>query len=703
MQPLFSRILRVSFLTSAVVFSLNSFALDDTSKTVKLKPLDIQSKTTVEIVNQLSEHHYRKQELNDALSSRFLDEYLKTLDSSKNFFLASDVAEFDKYRKTFDDDFKAGKLLNGFAIYNRFGERFTERLTRVIAILDDKKVEFTFDTDETYNSDRKNESWPANAEAADKLWTQNIKASLLSSVLNGKTLEESRTTLRKRYATQLRYFKQQTSEEVFSIIMNSLTMLYDPHTNYLSPDNSQNFATSMTNKFEGIGAELKVDDDYTKVARLIPASPAEKQGQLKANDKIVGVAQGEKGEFEDIIGWRLTDVVKKIKGPKGTIVRLEVVAADPTVTEHKIISIKRDTIELEDQKAKKSILNVKNGAQNLKLGVIDIPVFYGNFDQSASIGRDVYRLIQELKDENIDGLVLDLRENGGGSLPESAILTNLFIDPGPVVQIRQSNNMISRDVRATTPAVYRGPLIVLINRFSASASEIFAGAIQDYGRGLVVGSTTWGKGSVQSYMPIEKGEGNIKITQAKFYRVSGDSTQHRGVIPDIEFPSLVNTKELGESSYDNALPWDQINAAPHNTYNNISALLPALKPAHEERLKIDPDFVALKKQAAFYEELNSKKVVSLKLATRQQEQQQIEQRTLDIENQKRKAKGEAVYANYADYKAKETKKDEDEAAQPKKKDLEPEKDPYLVETGKILGDFILQTKKQVQVTQKTNP
>ncbi|RYY75583.1 MAG: tail-specific protease [Gammaproteobacteria bacterium] len=700
MQPLFSRILRVSFLTSALAFSFNSFALDD-SALVKLKPVDVQSKTAVEIVGQLSEHHYRKLPLNDSLSSRFLDEYLKTLDSSKNFFLASDIAEFDKYRKTFDDDFKAGKLANGFTIYNRFGERLNDRLTRVITMLDDKKVQFNFDVEENFNSDRKDESWPANADAADKLWLQHIKASLLSSMLSGKSLEESRTTLRKRYATQLRYFKQQTSEEVFSIIMNSLTTLYDPHTNYLSPDNSQNFATSMTNKFEGIGAELKTDEDYTKVARLIPASPAEKQGQLKPNDKIVGVAQGEKGEFEDIIGWRLTDVVKKIKGPKGTIVRLEVIAADPTITEHKIIPIKRDTIELEDQKAKKSVLNIKNGEQNLKLGVIDIPVFYGNFDPASSIGRDVYRLIQELKQDNIDGLVLDLRENGGGSLPEAAILTNLFIDPGPVVQIRQSNNMISRDVRATTPAVYRGPLIVLINRFSASASEIFAGAIQDYGRGLVVGSTTWGKGSVQSYMPIEKGEGNIKITQAKFYRVSGDSTQHRGVIPDIELPSLVNIKELGESSYENALPWDQIHAAPHETYNNISALLPALKPSHEERMKADPDFVYLTKQAAFYEELNSKKVFSLKLSTRQQEQQKIEQRTLDIENQKRKAKGEVLYANYAEYKAKETKKDEDEAAEPKKKDLEPEKDPYLVETGRILGDFILQTKKQVaQKTEK---
>lgn len=693
MQPLFPRFLRTSFLTTAIVFSLSSFALDDTA-TAKLKPVEIQSKTAIEIVNQLNQHHYRKQELNDSLSSRFLDEYLQTLDSSKNFFIASDIAEFDKYRKTFDDDFKAGKLNNGFSIYHRFGERFTARLTKVIAMLDDKSIVFTFDTDETFKADRKDESWPLTLEDADKLWMQHLKASLLSSMLSGKSLEESRTTLRKRYVTQLRYFKQQTSEEVFSLIMNSLTTLFDPHTNYLSPDNSQNFTTSMTNKFEGIGAELKTDEDYTKVARLIPASPAEKQGQLKPNDKIVGVAQGEKGEFEDIIGWRLTDVVKKIKGPKGTIVRLEVIAADPTITEHKIISIKRDTIQLEDQKAKKSILNIKNGAQTLKLGVIDIPVFYGNFDAEASVGRDVYRLMQELRQENVDGLIVDLRDNGGGSLPEAATLTNLFINPGPVVQIRQGE-VVNRDVRATTPAVYRGPMIVLINRFSASASEIFAGAIQDYGRGLVVGSTTWGKGSVQSYMPIEKGEGHIKLTQAKFYRVSGDSTQHRGVIPDIELPSLVNTKELGESSYDNALPWDQVRPAPHDIYNNIGAVLPALKPAHNERVKADPEFVYVQQQAAFYDELNNKKIVSLKLATRQQEQKLIEQRTLDIENQKRKAKGEPAYANYADFKAKELKKDEDESAEPKKKDLEPEKDPYLVETGKILGDFILQTKNQL--------
>lgn len=700
MQPLFSRLFRTAIFTTAFIFSASSFALD-AAKTEKLAPEAIQSKTAIEIVAQLSKHHYRQQELNDSLSSRFLDEYLKTLDSSKTFFLASDIAEFEKYRKSFDDDFKAGKLDNGFAIYNRFNERFISRLTEVVALLDDKKADFSFDKDETVNTDRKNENWPANKEAADKLWMQHLKASLLSSMLSGKSLEESKTTLRKRYATQMRYMKQQTSEEVFSVMMNSLTMLFDPHTNYLSPDNSQNFNTSMTNKFQGIGAELQSDEDYTKVARLIPGSPAEKQGQLKPNDKIVGVAQGENGEMEDIIGWRLTDVVKKIKGPKGTIVRLEVMPADPTLTKNKIISIKRDTIELKDQEAKKAVLTVKNAGQNFKVGIIEIPAFYMDFDaynrrdpNYSSITRDVYRLIEELRAENIDGLILDLRNNGGGSLPEAAMLTDLFIDPGPVVQIRQADDTISRDYRSTHPAYYRGPLVVLTNRLSASASEIFAGAIQDYGRGLIVGSTTFGKGSVQTMLPLDKAEGDLKITQAKFYRVSGDSTQHRGVIPDIELPTLLNTKEIGESSYDNALPWDQIHAAPHDNYFNINAIVPLLNPAHQERMKTDPDLVLLKQQSALYEELNNKKVVSLKLSTRQQEQKQIEQRTLDMENQKRKAKGEAIYANYAEYKAKELKKDDDEIAAPKNKDYEPEKDPYMVETGKIMADFIVQMKKQ---------
>lgn len=735
MQRLFSHFLRVALFSITFVISVNSLALEasapetkvetkaetvksdavksdavksDTKATAstvgKLKPEAVQSKTAIEIVNQLSKHHYRQQELNDSLSSRFLDEYLKTLDSSKNFFLLSDITEFEKYRKTFDNDFKAGKLENGFAIYNRFTERFVHRMDEVIAMLDNKDTEFNFDVEESITIDRKNESWPANKEAADKLWKQHIKANLLSSMLSGKSLEESKTTLRKRYANQLRRVKQQTAEEAFSVMMNSLTMLYDPHTNYLSPENSENFNISMSLSLQGIGAVLQSDEDYTKVMSLVPGGPADKQGELKPNDKIVAIAQGTKGEFEDVVGWRLDEVVKKVRGEKDTIVRLEVIPANPTATGHKVVTIKRETVKLEDQAAKKAVFNVNNGQQNFKIGVIDIPTFYMDFDaynrrdpNYKSTTRDVYKLLEELRKENVDGVIVDLRENGGGSLPEAAMLTNLFIDPGPVVQIRQSDDTISRDYRATNPAVYRGPLVILTNHLSASASEIFAGAIQDYGRGLIIGSTTFGKGSVQTMMPIEKGEGDLKITQAKFYRVSGDSTQHRGVIPDMELPSLINAKEIGESSYDNALPWDQIHAAPHDTYYSMNNLIPLLNPLHQERMKTDPDFIFLKQQAALYEEASNKKVVSLRLATRKQEQQQMEQRTLDMENQKRKAKGQPVYANYAEYKNKELKKDDDDAAdEPKKKDLEPEKDPYMVESGKIMGDFILQIKKQSQ-------
>lgn len=700
MQRSFLRLISATIISTCIAASYSSVAAE--TKADLLKPNDIQSKTATEIVKQLTKNHYRQQELNDSLSSRYLDEYLKTLDNAKNFLIASDIAEFEKYRKGFDDDFKAGKLDNAFVIYNRFSTRYIQRLNDVIALLDNKEKNFDFDADESISIDRKNESWPANKETSDKLWHQHVKFNLLNSMLNGKSLEESKTALRKRYINQLRRIKQQTAEEAFSVMMNSLTTLYDPHTNYLSPENAENFNINMSLSLQGIGATLQSEDDYTKVMSLVPGGPADKEGNLKPNDKIISIAQGEKGEFEDVVGMRLDEVVKKIRGEKNTIVRLEVIPATPTTTENKIITIKRETVKLEDQAAKKAVYNVNNGQQNFKIGLINIPTFYMDFEaynrrdpNYKSTTRDVYKLLEELHKENVDGIIVDLRENGGGSLPEAAMLTNLFIDQEqPVVQIRHSDNSISRDFRTHNTASYRGPLLVLTNRLSASASEIFAGAIQDYGRGLVVGSTTFGKGSVQTMIPVEKGHGDLKITQAKFYRVSGDSTQHRGVIPDLELPTLFNTKEIGESSYDNALPWDKIHPAPHNTYFNLGAYIPLLKPLHQERMKKDPDLIFIRQQAAFYEEMNNKKVISLRMATRKQEQQQIEQRTLDIENQKRKAKAEPLYASYADYKAKELKKDDDDTPEePKKKGLVPEKDPYLVESGKILGDFILQLKK----------
>lgn len=690
MQTVVVRSLKFTLLSLVVSLSSPSFA----DKNEALKPTSEQSKATIDLVQKLDSEHYRDQELNDALSSRYFDEYLKSLDSAKNFFIQADIAEFEKYRKTFDDDYKKGKLDNSFAIFNRFNERMIARLEQVVKILDNPDTKFDFDVEESIVLDREKASWPANQAEADHLWQKYLKSNLLNSILSGKKIDESKTTLRKRYANQLRRLKQQTNEEAFSVMMNSLTMLYDPHTNYLSPENAENFDISMSLELQGIGAVLQSDEDYTKVSSLVVGGPAQKQGQLKPNDKIVSIAQGIDGEFVDVVGWRLDEVVKLIRGPKGTIVKLEVIPSDPTVTTNKNITIKRETVKLEDQAAKKAVFEVKNGDKTFKLGVIDIPTFYMNFEayqkgdpNYKSTTRDVFNLLNELNKEKVDGVIIDLRDNGGGSLPEAAMLTDLFVDPGPVVQIRQSDDTISRNYRAYQPAVYQAPVAVLINRLSASASEIFAGAIQDYGRGIIIGSTTFGKGSVQNLVELK--HGRLKITEAKFYRISGDSTQHRGVIPDVKLPSLLDPDEIGESSYDNALPWDRIHPAPHQNYYNIGKYLPSIETDHQERMAQDPDFVFLNKQSAMFKEAAAKKSVSLRLVTRQEEQKQMEKRTLEMENQKRSAKGEKPYADYAALKAANGGEDgEDTPPKEADKEINPNEDPYLMEAGHVLADFI---------------
>jgi len=688
------RLLKLSLFS--FLLSLSAFTYADDIP--QLKPTKEQSKAAVEVVQRLVTEHYRDQDLNDALSSRYFDEYLKSLDNSKNFFIKSDIDSFEKFRTTFDDDYQKGKLTNSFVIFNRFNERMIRRLEKVVAQLDDPKTVFNFDQEESITIDRKDAAWPENEAAADKLWHQYLKSSLLSSMLSGKTLEESKTTLRKRYANQLRRVKQQEAEDAFSVMMNALTTLYDPHTNYLSPENADNFDISMSLELQGIGAVLQSDEDHTKVSSLVVGGPADKQGQLKPNDKIISIAQGTDADFVDVVGWRLDEVVKLIRGPKGTIVRLEIIPSDPTATGNKIIAIKRETVKLEDQAAKKAVFEIKDGNKTFKLGVIDIPTFYMNFDayqkgdpNYKSTTRDVFNLLNELNKEKVDGIIIDLRDNGGGSLPEAAMLTDLFVDPGPVVQIRQSDDTISRNYRAFQPAVYRAPIAVLINRLSASASEIFAGAIQDYGRGIIIGSTTFGKGSVQNLINLKHGK--LKITEAKFYRISGDSTQHRGVIPDVELPSLLDPSEIGESSYDNSLPWDRIHAAPHQNYYKITEYLPGIKAEHQERIAKDPEFIFLNKQSVLFKEAAAKKEVSLKLATRQEEKKKIEQTTLEMENARRIAKGEKPFADYAAFKAENGGDDEDEPKPEKEKDINPKEDPYLMEAGHILADFIEQLER----------
>ncbi len=661
----------------------------------ELKPTDDQKKAAIEVVRRLESEHYRNQQFNDALSSRYFDEYFKSLDGAKNFFLQSDIKEFEKYRQDFDDFYKKGDLDISFAIYNRFLQRMTNRLEKVVAELDDPKVKFDFDKEESIAVDRKEASWPKDEAEADALWHSYLKSNLLNSILSGKTPEESRTNLRKRYANQLKRIKQQDSEEAFSNMMNALTLLYDPHTNYLSPENAENFDISMSLELQGIGAVLQSEDDYTKVSSLVVGGPAQKQGQLKPNDKIVAIAQGLNGEFVDVVGWRLDEVVKLIRGPKGTIVKLEVLPSDPTAPANKVITIKRETVKLEDQAAKKAIFSVTENGRHFKLGVIDIPTFYMNFEayqkgdpNYKSTTRDVFNLLNELNKEKVDGIIIDLRDNGGGSLPEAAMLTDLFVDPGPVVQIRQSDDTVSRNYRAYQPAVYRAPMAVLVNRLSASASEIFSAAIQDYGRGIIIGSNTFGKGSVQNLIDLK--HGRLKITEAKFYRISGDSTQHRGVVPDVTLPSLLDPEDIGESSYDNALPWDRIHAAPHQNYFKISNLLPKLETEHEDRIAKDPEFIYLNKQSELFKEASEKKSVSLRLATRQKEQKDMEDRSLAMENDLRKSKGEAPYASYADLKTAKEKESE-EKSKVQGREIIPNEDPYLLESGHILADFIEQT------------
>ncbi|MDO6747688.1 carboxy terminal-processing peptidase [Gilvimarinus sp. 1_MG-2023] len=672
------------------------------------EPLEVtkqQEKTTAEIVRTLHEYHFRDQTLDDELSEKFLSNYLDSLDPGKSYLLQKDIDTFMQHKAEFDDDFKKGKLDTAINIYATFLERFIARSEAIIAQLEDEQYKLGFETEESLRVDRDKTGWPANAAEADELWRKRIKADALNLKLAGKEVKEARELLIKRYRNQARRISQQTGEDAFGAVINSFTTLYDPHTNYLSPRTLENFNINMSLSLEGIGAMLQSEDEYTKVVRLIPAGPADKQGQLKPADRIVGVGQDGEGEIVEVIGWRLDEVVDLIRGKKDSTVRLEILPAKAAAgSSTHIISIKRDKVKLEEQAAQKAVFELKDDSDKAyKIGVIDIPTFYLDFaayrqrdPDYRSSTRDVFRLLSELAEENVDGIVVDLRNNGGGSLHEATSLTDLFIDQGPVVQIRQTNQLITRNHRSHSKAVYRGPIVVLINRLSASASEIFAGAIQDYGRGIIIGSQSFGKGTVQTLQPLQHGQ--LKVTESKFYRVSGDSTQHRGVVPDIALPDLIDPELVGESSYDHALPWDSIHAAKHNRYFDIPAALPSITQSHMARIKEDPDFVYLTDELELAEEMSSRTTISLREKTRIAEKDEYENKVLALENKRRKAKGLEPYKAYSDINGTD---EEDDEADPEQQALDagpekinPEEDPFLTEAGHILLDFIKANESQ---------
>lgn len=661
------------------------FTLSSLSAFSDIQFTESQSETAVEIIEKLTTKHYRQKPIDDELSQDLLSRYMDQLDPAKSYFLLSDVNEFKQWETKLDDLLKEGDVTPGAIIYNRYYQRATDRLQSNIDLL---KSDFAFDLtkDEYLPYDVDGNQWPTTTADADDFWRKRIKEAYLRLILNDKEPEAARELLIKRYTNLKKQLSQRSSEDIFQVYMNSLMGLYDPHTSYMSPRSMENFRIAMSLSLTGIGAVLQLEDEHTKIVRVVPGGPADKQGILKAGDKIVAVAQGDQ-ELVDVIGWRLDDVVELIRGEKDSVVRLEIIPAKgESAGSTREISIVRDKIQLEEQAAKAEVIEVENDTGHYKLGVIEIPTFYLDVEayynrdpDFKSTTKDVMRLLNELKEQKVDGIILDLRNNGGGFLQEATTLTDLFIDPGPIVQVRHVDQYISRNYRSRANAYYRGPLMVLINRLSASASEIFAGAIQDYGRGLVVGGQSFGKGTVQVQLPVK--EGQIKLTESKFYRVSGTSTQHLGVVPDIKLPSLYDIEDVGESSEDNALPWDKIPAVPHRRYELTNIPMETLQERHQRRLLTDPDLVHLNEELKLINERREKTQLSLNQEARQEEIKAYDSLLLSLENKRRKAKGLPVYASIEEWR---------EVSDPEEDDTRAlsEKDPILYEVGNILADYM---------------
>ena len=620
-----------------------------------LAPLASHSRTSVLIVNQLrNNHYYPPRKIDDSVSAQVFDNYVDRLDPDRAYFLAADVESLDgKYRFILDEALKQGDLDPAFDIFNLYQERLVDRLEYVITFIEHGLDTLDFTVDESLEIDREHEPWPQTRDEMDALWRKRIKAWTLEMLLNGREIDQIEDTLGKRYRNRLRQLtqtrRQTRSEEAFQTYINAFTNTYDPHTEYFSPRNTAQFNINMSLSLEGIGAELRPVDEYTSVVRLVPAGPAEKSGALKPLDRIIGVGQGSDGEMIDVVGMRLDEVVDMIRGPKGSVVRLEVMGPNAGEADARIVQITRNKVVLEEQAARKRLLEYEIGGRERKIGVIEIPSFYAPPNASRrgegrTTTQDVVRLIEELKQEGVEGIVVDLRNNGGGSLEEAKSLTGLFIESGPVVLVRNRGRRAQPFPDLDSRVDWNGPLAVLVNRLSASASEIFAGAIQAYQRGIITGGRTFGKGTVQTVLPLI-GDRRLKITQAKYYLISGQSTQHQGVIPDIELPESFDVDQIGESALDDAMPWDRISPANYSTTHSVAPFVGELQAAHTERVADDPDFEYLRALYARDVEFRSRTHISLSRETRERERAEDKDRRLAIGNAWLAARGEPLVEN----------------------------------------------------------
>ena len=675
----------IAALLAAPLWARPQFVSPDT-----LRPDPQQRRTALVISQVLEGFHYTRPHIDDNLSHLAFDRYLDTLDPNRSFFTQQDVDALSRYRDRFDDCVSKGQLEPAYEIFRLFRKRVEERIAHALELL--RRHDFDFSRDERYVFDRKDEPWAADQAALDELWRKRIKNDLLMARIDAKPGEPvDQERLVRRYEGIRNRVQQMKAGDVFQAFVNSLTLSIDPHTSYMSPEVSENFDISMRLSLQGIGAVLRSEDGYTKIMSTVVGGPAARSGRLHAGDYIVGVAQGEQGAMEDVIGWRLQDVVELIRGKKGSVVRLNIIPkSEGRGGRAREVRLVRDTIKLEDKAAKSRILDGKE-LGGLRIGVIDVPAFYRDFAGQAagkrnfrSTTRDVRRLIEKLEQQGIDGLIIDLRQDGGGSLAEATELTGLFIDKGPVVQIKDATGNVEIEKDIDPAEVYTGPLVVLVNRNSASASEIFAGAIQDYRRGLIVGEPTFGKGTVQTlvnlkrYLRTDQDLGRLRLTMAQFFRVLGASTQHRGVLPDIPFPTTGGHVDYGERALDHALPWAAIKPVIHKMPRDLDVA--RLRRLSEERVAHDPGFRFLEDQEKEFERVKHIRSVSLNEQKRRAEMQARDQRLLEIRNRLRKYRGLPPLKSLDD-------EDEDIHA-------DADKDPegvdriMLDESARILADWI---------------
>ncbi|MDY6215853.1 carboxy terminal-processing peptidase [Actinobacillus porcinus] len=628
---------------ASIVLSSYAVAVKPTIKAneiVSLQPTEENALATKRVTTRLTQSHYRKFQLDDAFSQKIFDRYLDFLDYSHNTFLQSDVDELrSKYGSLLDDELNEGKLDAAFAIYDLLTKRRYERYEYALSLLD---KEPNLSDDEQIEIDRKKAAYPKNIEEANVLWKQRVENDVIALKLKGKSWAEVKKKLTKRYNLAIRRLTQAKSDDVTQMFLNAFAREIDPHTSYLAPRTAKSFNESMNLSLEGIGATLRQEDDETIIQSLVPGAPADRSKKLKAGDKIIGVGQAT-GEIEDVIGWRLEDVVDKIKGKKGSKVRLEVEGAKGGKS--RIITLVRDKVRIEDSAAKLTVEKVDGEM----VATIKIPTFY------IGLTVDVRKLLDEMKAKKATALIIDLRENGGGALTEAVELSGLFIAEGPVVQVRDAYNRIRVHEDPDNKQVYSGPLLVMVNRHSASASEIFSAAIQDYNRGIVIGQNTFGKGTVQQSRSLnfvydldQDPLGFIQYTIQKFYRINGGSTQMKGVAADINFPETIDPKETGEEKEDNALPWDKIPAANYSSAGDARNVIDTLTQNHIERMAKDPEFIALNKDLKIRDARRDRKFESLNFAKRKAENDADEARHLQNINERFKREGKKALKNIND-------------------------------------------------------